>query len=152
MSPTVRHGYRGYVSARPFGGYNIPVPVQNAVLRDYCAHNKLLFMLPVNENIFPNSYMVMDGLIRDLRAFEGVVMCSMHMLPTRRERRQAVIMRILEQECVLHFALEATVVRTVADALRVEDLISLSRILPGDKQLDVLRQALTSSAEPLLDD
>jgi len=145
----VKQGYRGYVSARPFGGYSIPVPVQSLVLRDYCSHNKLFFMLPVNENVFPNSYMVLDGLIRDLRAFEGVVMCSMHMLPRSKDRRLTILNRILEQHCSIHFALEATVINSVDDISRVEDLISLSQIAAGDRQLRALRAAATVVSDNL---
>jgi sporadic carbohydrate cluster protein (TIGR04323 family) len=152
VSTSERKGYRGYVSARPFGGYNIPVPIQNLVLRDYCTHNKLFFMLPVNENIFPHSYMVLDGLIRDLSAFEGVVMCSMHMLPAGKARRQAVIRKILDQGCVLHFALEATVVTTPKDAERVEDLVVLTQASAKEKQLQALRAVVAETGEPALED
>lgn len=128
MSVTARSGYRGYVTSRGFGGYVIPVPVQSLVLRDYCARKKLLYVLPVNENMFPHSYMVLDGLIENLEAYEGVLMCSMHMLPQRPDRRRRVVERILDQGATLHFVLEDIVVWGRRDLGRVEDLLSLSRL------------------------
>jgi sporadic carbohydrate cluster protein (TIGR04323 family) len=145
MSGGAKHGFRGYVSARPFGGYNIPVPVQGLVLRDYCSHHKLFFILPVNENVFPHSYMVLDGLVRDLSAVEGVVMCSMRMLPQRQERRLALYDKILGQGCQIHFALEETIIAAHKDISRVEDFLTLPQVAATKARLDTLRSALVAT-------
>ena len=118
-----RHGLRGYVTSRGFGGYSIPVPVQSLVLRDYCQRSGMLYVLPVNENIFPHSYMVLEGMIRDLSAYQGVVMCSMHMLPQRPERRRKIYDTILSQGATLHLVLEGAVIASEADIARLEDLL-----------------------------
>jgi len=123
-----RQGYRGYVTSRSFGGYNIPVPVQSLVLRDYCARKGLLYVLPVNENLFPHSYMVLEGMIRDLSAYQGVVMCSMHMLPQRAERRRLIYDRILSQGADLHMVLEDLVIAGEAGLNKVEDLLAFNHI------------------------
>ena len=78
-----RVGYRGYVTSRPFGGLHIPVPVQALVLRDYCARNGYLYKLHANENVFPNSYMVLEGMINELDRYEGLLATSMFMMPKR---------------------------------------------------------------------
>lgn len=118
-----RRGLRGYVTSRGFGGYSIPVPVQSLVLRDYCQRSGMLYVLPVNENIFPHSYMVLEGMIRDLSAYQGVVMCSMHMLPQRPERRRKIYDTILSQGATLHLVLEGAVIASEADIARLEDLL-----------------------------
>jgi sporadic carbohydrate cluster protein (TIGR04323 family) len=128
VSDTPRRGYRGYVTSRGFGGYVIPVPVQSLVLRDYCARHGLLYVLPVNENIFPASYMVLEGMIENLAGFEGVVMCSMHMLPRRPERRQHIYDRILGQGCALRCALEDIAITAPTDLHKIEELLMLSAI------------------------
>lgn len=132
-----RRGFRGYVTSRPFGGYSIPVPVQSLVLRDHCTRNKMLYVLPVNENIFPHSYMVLEGMIRDLSAYEGVICCSMHMLPRRAERRRAIYDTILSQGASLHLVFESAVIAREADIAQLEDLLvmmSLSAQGPGSLQ------------------
>ena len=58
-----KQDYRGYVTSRPFGGYSVPVPVQSLVLREYCQRKNFQYVLPVNENMFPHSYLVLEGLI-----------------------------------------------------------------------------------------
>src|SRR5260221_292807 len=107
-------GYRGYVTSRPFGGYVIPVPVQSLVLRDYCQRKGYVYVLPVNENSFPHSYLVLEGMIQNLSDFSGVLMCSMHMLPQLSARRRAIFGTILRQggsvegaRAVFHRAREA---------------------------------------------
>ena len=65
-----RVGYRGYVTSRPFGGLHIPVPVQALVLRDYCARNGYLYKLHANENVFANSYMVLEGMVNELDRYD----------------------------------------------------------------------------------
>lgn len=130
MSQPNRQGYRGYVTSREFGGARIPVPVQSLVLRDYCARKGLLYKLHLNENMFPNSYLVLEGLVRDLSEFEGVLMCSMFMLPQRAERRAAVYRRIFEQGAELHLVLEDIVLRKFADTTAVERVLSAALLLP----------------------
>lgn len=130
MSQPNRQGYRGYVTSREFGGARIPVPVQSLVLRDYCARKGLLYKLHLNENMFPNSYLVLEGLVRDLSEFEGVLMCSMFMLPQRAERRAAVYRRIFEQGAELHLVLEDILLRKFADTTAVERVLSAALLLP----------------------
>lgn len=128
MSTNTRQGYRGYVTSRKFGGYSIPVPLQSLALRDYCARKGMLYVLPVNENMFPHSYMVLEGLIENLAGYEGVLMCSMHMLPQRIERRQHIYSRLLEQNCSLHLVLEDLVIAGASDIDKIEELIRFSQL------------------------
>jgi len=133
-----RQGYRGYVTSRGFGQYRIPVPIQSLALRDYCQRNGLLYVLPVNENIFPNSYMVLEGMIQNLSDFEGVVMCSMHMMPRRAERRRKIYQRILDQGCSVHMLFESVVIKGPDDLEKAEELLLLNQIaarLPKDLPL-----------------
>jgi sporadic carbohydrate cluster protein (TIGR04323 family) len=125
-----RQGYRGYVTSRGFGEYRIPVPLQSLALRDYCARNGMRFVLPVNENSFPHSYLVLEGMVEDLTDYDGIVMCSHHMLPQRPERRRRIYQLVLEQGCSLHMVIEGLVVASPADVERVEELLLLDRLAP----------------------
>jgi sporadic carbohydrate cluster protein (TIGR04323 family) len=118
-----RVGLRGYVTARSFGGYVIPVPLQSLALRDYCTRNGMLYVLPVNENCFPYSYMVLEGLIQDLSTYQGLIMYSMRMLPQRVDRRMNIYQKILEQECSIHFVLEDLAVRSSKEVEKLEGLV-----------------------------
>jgi sporadic carbohydrate cluster protein (TIGR04323 family) len=126
----VRSGYRGYVTSRDFSGARIPVPVQALVLRDYCARKNLLYKLHLNENIFPNSYLVLDSLIQNLDGFEGVLMCSLFMLPKRAARRRTLYDHIFRQGVTMHFVLEDVVVAQPTDTDFIEDILAISSALP----------------------
>ena len=119
-----RLGYRGYVTSREFGGYCIPVPIQSLVLRDYCQRHNLIYVLPANENIFPHSYMVLESIVHDVSAYEGVVMCSMHMLPRRASRRRSVYNSIIEQGAELHLVLEERIIKSSDDINMLEELLA----------------------------
>jgi len=130
VSQTIRHGYRGYVTSREFGDMRIPVPVQSLVLRDYCTRKGYVYKLHLNENMFPHSYMVLEGIVKDLSEFEGVLMCSMYMLPQRAARREAIYRAIFEQGSTLHLVLEDIVLRRLEDTVIVEDVLSAATRLP----------------------
>jgi len=123
-----RNGLRGYVTARGFGPYVIPVPIQSLALRDYCHRKKLIYVLPANENCFPHSYLVLEGMIGDLEGYQGIVMCSMHMLPQRAERRRRDCLRVIEQGCSLHLVVEDLVVATPEDVDILEELLVIDRL------------------------
>jgi sporadic carbohydrate cluster protein (TIGR04323 family) len=126
-----RVGYRGYVTSRPFGGLHIPVPVQALVLRDYCVRNNYLYKLHANENVFPNSYMVLEGMINELDRYEGLLATSMFMMPKRAERRRKIYDAILGQGATLHFVLEDVVIRKTEDTAPVEEILSIHNLLPA---------------------
>jgi sporadic carbohydrate cluster protein (TIGR04323 family) len=136
---SARQGLRGYVTARGFGPYVIPVPLQSLALRDYCARKKFVYVLPGNENCFPHSYLVLEGLITDLSSYEGIVMCSMFMLPERTQRRRSIFQRIFDQGCSAHLVVEDFVVRTPTDVDRLEEMLIIDRLAsqaPRDIVLD----------------
>src|SRR5689334_15017166 len=122
----MRQGHRGYVTSREIGGARIPVPVQSLVLRDYCARKGLMYKLHLNENMFPHSYLVLEGLVHDLSEFQGIVMCSMLMLPKRAGRRMAIYRQIFSQSADVHLVLEDIVLRRMEDISKVEDVLSAS--------------------------
>jgi sporadic carbohydrate cluster protein (TIGR04323 family) len=134
-----RLGCRGYVTSRPFGGYAIPVPLQSLALRDYCQRKDLLYVLPVNENIFPSSFLVLEGMIQGLVDYDGIVMCSMHMLPESPQRRRRVLDAVVRQGCKLHTVIEDITVATSADVETLEELLllgGLARNAPQGLQLN----------------
>lgn len=121
-------GVRGYVTARGFGPYLIPVPIQSLALRDYCARKKLAYVLPANENCFPHSYLILEGMVTDLSQYEGIVMCSMHMLPRRPERRMRICRRVLDQGCSMHFVIEDFVIASPADLAKLNELLVIDQL------------------------
>ena len=119
---------RGYVTPRSFGGFSIPVPLQSLALRDYCQRRSAIYVLQVNENCFPHSYMVIESLVRDLKGYAGIVLYSMRMLPLEKNRRHNIYSQIIAQQCSMHLVLEDMVIDSVDDIDRVEDLFLYEKL------------------------
>jgi len=119
---TTRTGLRGYVSHHEFGGMKIPVNIQNLVLRDYCARNNRMFKLSMNEYFFAGCYIQLEGVLKQLPNVEGVVMCSIFMLPKNDARRSEILNAFVEQGAELHCIFESLVIKTKSDLERAEEL------------------------------
>lgn len=123
-----RFGYRGYVASREVRGQRWPQHVQNIVIRDYCARQKLPYLLSVAEYAMPGCYMNLDTVLNEIERIQGIAMFSLFMLPQRPERRLRIYERVLAAGGSLHGALEGTAVATRADIARIEDIFALDAI------------------------
>jgi sporadic carbohydrate cluster protein (TIGR04323 family) len=127
MNPTSkieRYGLLGYVTSREFGGLRIPVPLQSLALRDYCSRRSFVYKLHSNENIFPNSYLVLDGLINAVPSSKGIVMCSIFMLPESKSLRMKFLERIFNHSGEVHFVLEDIVLQDIYDVKHVDLILN----------------------------
>lgn len=128
---STRQGFRGYCTNAEFGGHRIPVPVQNLMLRDYVQRRNLLFRLSINEMQFPNCYLQLLGLLPQLPMLEGVIMCSLFMLPKDPEIRHMIYREFLRQGASLHFVMENVVIQTAGDLEGVEEILAIRDTLPA---------------------
>ena len=117
-----RVGYRGYIASRPVRGETSPQHVQNLVIRDYAARQKIQFLLSATEYAMPSCYMILEGVLEELPSIEGIILFSLFMLPQERTRRAKIYDRILGTGAILHSALEGVVLRSEKDLALVEDL------------------------------
>ena len=85
-----RRGFRGYCSPNRFGGFQLPIPAQNILYRDYCLKNGLVFKLSMNEIYSPECVLQLLNLLETLSDVEGILMCSFRMLPKDQEIRDFV--------------------------------------------------------------
>ena len=123
-----RHGYRGYVASRDVRGQRWPQHVQNIVIRDYCAREKLPYLLSVAEYAMDGCYMNLATVLDELPRIQGIAMFSLFMLPQRAERRLEIYARVLDAGASLHGALEGTALSGGADIGRIEDIFALDGI------------------------
>jgi len=124
---------RGYVTSRSFGGFSIPVPLQSLALRDYCQRHNAVYVLPVNENCFPHSYMVLESLMRNLKGYGGLVMYSIRMLPLNEKRRHTIYSDLIKQKCSMHFVLEDIILDTVETIHQVDELLMYEKLASRNK-------------------
>lgn len=63
-----------------------PQHIQNLVIRDHAKRHGLLFKLSATEYVIPGCYMMLEGLLEELPALEGIIAYSLFMLPPQRTR------------------------------------------------------------------
>ena len=97
---------RGYIFSRPFMGERVPQHVQNLVIRDYCDRHHLQYLLSATEYAMLGSHLILEQVLNDLPAIDGIIAYSLFQLPEDRKQRQQVYHRILTLEKTFHFAVE----------------------------------------------
>ena len=140
ISALAQKGTKAYTTPRSFGGFQIPITMQSTNLRNYCEKNGLIFHLHVVENQIPNTYLVLESLVEKADNYDGIVMCSVSMLPNDPQIRKSIVTRILKQGCKLHFTFEQIVVSSLKELAELEELISLVA-------LSTCQQSLTNSLD-----
>ena len=140
ISAPAQKGTKAYTTPRSFGGFQIPITMQSTNLRNYCEKNGLIFHLHVVENQIPNTYLVLESLVEKADSYDGIVMCSVSMLPNDPQIRKSIVTRILKQGCKLHFTFEQIVVSSLKELAELEELISLVA-------LSTCQQSLTNSLD-----
>ncbi len=100
-----------YTMPRPFYGYNIPIAIQSAYLRDYASKNKMHFSLPVTEISKPNTYQMLSGILNDKKqTITNLAFVSIFVLPLYDYRKLKKIFDSKNIENLkLHFTLESLI-------------------------------------------
>ena len=78
----------------------MPVSAQNILYRDYANKHDLHFMISVNELFFPGCFLNLWGLVDEIDQLEGVLMCSIFMLPPNADARKLIYQRLLDDRGV----------------------------------------------------
>ena len=125
---TGQKGYRGYVFSRAVDSHRVPQHIQNLVIRDYAARRRLHYLLSATEYAMPGCYMVLEQVLADLPAVDGVILYTMFMLPAVPEQRDAVYRRLLTAGCSLHAAVEGFVLQSETDVERWENVLRTADI------------------------
>ncbi len=122
-------GFSGYIASRMIGDSRVPQHIQNMVIREYCRQRGLTFKLSATEYAVPHCYLMLEKLVDELPAHDGIVAYSMFMLPRRAERRRALYDRILSAGCALYAACEDLALTCEEDARRWEDILAVQHAL-----------------------
>ena len=100
----------GYVTVRKFGGYALPVPIQNKLLKSYCEENKYTYVLPLCELYIIDSYMALNSTLKKCSHNAEIGMCSIFMFPRNKSKFEQIYKVIFEKKIVLHFIFENKIV------------------------------------------
>ena len=121
-------GYRGYVFSRSVDTHRVPQHIQNLVIRDYAARRKLHYLLSATEYAMADCYLILEQVLADLPAIDGVILYTMFMLPPDSQHRRLIYRRLLEAGCRLHAAVEGFVLEGEGDVERWENVLQTADI------------------------
>jgi sporadic carbohydrate cluster protein (TIGR04323 family) len=125
---TNQKGFRGYVFSRSVDDHRVPQHIQNLVIRDYAQRRKLHYLLSATEYAMPDCYLILEQVLADLPALDGVIVYSMFMLPSAPVQRSDIYQRLLAASCSLHAAVEGFVLQSEMDIERWENVLRTADI------------------------
>lgn len=128
---------QGYVTHQSFKGLRIPANVQNLVMRDYARNREKTFRLSRGEYYFDGCFVQLFAMLRDLDQMDGVILCSLFMLPQNPARRREIFDMLLAAGGEMHCVFESLVVKDEAGVAELEDLYRLNDALDlAPQQID----------------
>ena len=122
---------RGYIFSRPFMGERVPQSVQNLVIRDFCAKNKLYLLLSATEYAMDNSDLMLFKILNELQKLDGIVAYSLFQLPENYKRRNSFYNTILKNKKIVFFALEGLVFKEQNDIDQINVLWNIKKTIPS---------------------
>ncbi len=120
---------QGYVTHQSFKGLRIPANVQNLVMREYARNQEKTFRLSRGEYYFDGCFVQLYAMLRDLDQMDGIILCSLFILPPSAQKRREIFDTLLAAGGELHCVFETLVVRDEAGISQLEDLYRLNDAL-----------------------
>ena len=123
--------FRGYIFSRPFMGERVPQHVQNLVIRDYCKKQGIQYLLSATEYALADSYLILQQVLDDLSQLDGIVFYSLFLLPEQKLERDRVTHIILDNNKIIHFAVEGLRMSNKTELERIEAIWQVKNVLPN---------------------
>ena len=111
----------GYVTSRKFSNFVMPVPAQNACLREYANSINAEYVLPPLEHFFENCFMQLFTALNNFQRHDILGMYSVSMLPYDKKKLKEVFEIIKNYDGSIYCILEAKKIKNFDEA---NDLLS----------------------------
>ena len=106
MNSEINNIYRGYTTSRPFGGFVMPVPAQNACMREYVRRREGIYVPPQLEHKFENCFMQFFGTLRASNQEEHIIMYSLEMIIHENKKLSPFMNEAFKKNVIFNFVLE----------------------------------------------
>ncbi len=120
---------RGYISSRPFEGNWVPQHIQNIIIRNYCQINDLHYLLSAAEYAIDKCYMVLCDLVVESKNLSGIVLYSMHQLPSDERYRNDICNGIISNNCSIYMCVEEKIVHNHNDLSDLNTILNIHRVM-----------------------
>ena len=111
----------------------------------YCHKNKFHFKLSTNELFFQNSDASLHSLLHEAEDLDGILMCSIYMLPHEKKTRDLIFKKLINQNCQLHFILENIVIKKHQDIIFVNDILQLKKFIKGSPSINIVKESIINT-------
>ena len=121
---------RGYIFSRSFMGERAPQHVQNIIIRDFCKKNSLNYLLSATEYKMKNSFLILKGVVSNMKDFDGIVAYSLFQLPPNYNERNKILKKIIKNKKFIFFAVEEAKVLSLKDINNINSTWEIKKTLP----------------------
>ena len=108
----------------------VPQHVQNLVIRDYCKKHDLQYLLSATEYAMAHSHLILQQVLDELPQLDGIVFYSLFLLPEQKLERDRVTHTILDNNKIIHFAVEGFLMSNKTEQDRIETIWQVRKTLP----------------------
>ena len=108
-----------------------PQHVQNIVIRDFCNKNSLRYLLSASEYKMRNSFLILKGIVSNMRDIDGVVAYSVFQLPSNNNYRNEILNKIVKKGKTIFFAVEQMKVSNKKEIRRINLIWKIKKTLPS---------------------
>ena len=128
-----------YTTLRKIAGMNIPAPLQNMYIKNYCHNNNLKFSLPIEEYIFEDSYIELFGILEKFnKNYSGLITFSIYCLPNKIDIRNKFLEKTILKQKEIHFIFEKIILKNIKDIEVINLLYKLKKI--NSKSFDIVER------------
>lgn len=124
-----RIGFRGYVFSRSIGDHRVPQHIQNLVIRDYAKQRNFVYLLSGVEYRMDKSFIMLNEILGELDAIEGIILYSMFMLPEDQEDQLKIFNKVLGKGATIHAAVEGMSLSKYDDIIRWQNIFSVAKVV-----------------------
>ena len=111
-------------------GERAPQFIQNLAIRDYCKKNNYKFLLSSVEYAMKRSTLILDEIMSNLDAIDGIAFYSLFQLPEQKNKRLNIYSKILDNKKSLHFILENLTLEKSVDIEKIDNIWLIKQTLP----------------------
>lgn len=129
-----------YTLPRPFFGYNIPIAIQSAFIRDYANKNNLLFSLPSTEITKDNCYSIFINLISSKKLkIENIGVISGYVFPINNLNflKEILLKYNKNKNLNIHLALENIVLKPTEFIDWSQSIVTLHKLTNSYNKIDL---------------
>ena len=111
-------------------GERAPQHVQNIVIRDFCSKNSLHYLLSASEYKMKNSFLILKGIVSNMKDIDGIAAYSIFQLPSNNDHRNKILNKIIKKKKIIFFAVEQMKVSNKKEISRISSIWKIKKTLP----------------------